>query len=54
MILTHGDEVRLAQSPDPPPGVTNPLGQDTVAVVGGPPMCNQARSLGPLGPWKEV
>ena len=45
MILTHADRVRLTQSPDPQPGVTHSLGQDTMAVVGGPPMCNQARSI---------
>ena len=49
MILTHGDGVRLIQSPDPRPGVTHPFGQDTKAVVGGLKMCKQASSLGPPG-----
>ena len=49
VILTHGDGVGLTQPPDPRPGVTRPLGQDTKAVVGGLTMCKQARSLGPLG-----
>ena len=48
-ILTHTDGVRLTQPPDPPPGVTHPLGQDTVAVVSGPPVCKAARPLGPPG-----
>ena len=44
MILAHADEVRL--SPQTPlPGVTYSLGQDTLAVVGGPPICKQARSI---------
>ena len=49
MVLTHGDGVRLTQFPDPRPGVTHPLGQDTKAIVGGLTMCKQTRSLGPLG-----
>ena len=49
MILTHTDGVRLTQSPDHPPGVTRALSQDTMAVVSGPPMCEQVKSLGPLG-----
>ena len=49
MILSHADGVRLTQSPDHPPGVTRALSQDTMAVVSGPPMCEQARTLGPLG-----
>ena len=49
MILSHADGVRLTQCPDPPPGVTRPLGQDIMAVVSRPPMCEQARTLGPLG-----
>ena len=49
VILTHGDGVKLTWSPDPLAGVTRPLGQDkdTMAVVRQPPMCKQARSLGP-------
>ena len=49
MILSHADGVRLTQCPGPPPGVTRPLGQDIMAVVSQPPMCEQARTLGPLG-----
>ena len=49
MILTHRDGVRLTQSPDPPPEVIHPLGQDTMAVASGPPTCKPARSLGPPG-----
>ena len=49
MILTHGNGVRLTQSPEPRPGVTCPLGQDTKAMVGRLTMCKQARSLGPPG-----
>ena len=49
VILTHADRVRLTQCPGPPPGVTRPLGQDTMAVVSGPPVCKAARPLGPPG-----
>ena len=49
VILTHGDGVKLTWSPDPLAGVTRPLGQDTMAVVSRPPVCEQARMLGPLG-----
>ena len=49
MILTHADGVRLIQCPDLQTGVTHPLIWDTMAVVGGPPMCEQARTLGPPG-----
>ena len=48
MILTHTDGVRLTQSPDhlpAPSGVTHSLGQDTMAVVGGPPVGKQSRSM---------
>ena len=48
MILTQADGVRLTQCPEPPPGVTRPLSQDTMAVVSRPPMYKQARSLRPL------
>ena len=46
MILTHADGVRLTQSPDHPTWSLRPLGQNTMVVVGGPPVCKQARSLG--------
>ena len=51
VILTHADGVRFTWFPDPPPGVTRSLSQekDTMAVVREPPMCKQAKSLGPPG-----
>ena len=49
MTLTHADGVRLLQSPEPPPGVTRALGQDTMAVDSEPPVYEQVRSLGLLG-----
>lgn len=48
-FLTHVDGVRPTQCPDLQTGVTHPLSQDTMAVVGGPPVCEQARTLGPPG-----
>ena len=49
VTLAHADGVRLTQSPDPQPGVTCPLGQDTMAVASGPSMYEQVRCPGPLG-----
>ena len=52
-LPTHDPDLaegmRLTQSPDPPPEVIHPLGQDTMAVASGPPVCKPARSLGPPG-----
>ena len=48
-FLTHADGVRPTQGPDLQTAVTHPLSQDTMAVVGGPPVCEQARTLGPPG-----
>ena len=44
MILAHTDGVRL-NSQTPPPGVIHSLGQGTMAVVGRPLMCKQARFI---------
>ena len=49
---THNpDPCRWGKTHKVPPqvGVTHPFTRDTMAMVSGPPMCKQARSLGPPG-----